>query len=156
MGRVLNTETGKMLHPRKLKDGYHTLILYGDDGRHYWRLHRLIAEFFCEKRDGCNVINHIDYNPSNNAASNLEWVTQKENIHHSIKNGRMAVNLRNAHEAAKKANAKTAIRIDVSSGERKAYTPIVSAKADGYDPSCIAKCCRGKIKKYKGYRWEYA
>lgn len=34
------------------------------------------------------VVNHIDNNPSNNLSSNLEWVTQKTNIQHSIKQGR--------------------------------------------------------------------
>jgi hypothetical protein len=50
-------------------------------------IHHLVAKFFiCERPIGL-VINHIDGNKVNNAPSNLEYVTQAENISHSIKTG---------------------------------------------------------------------
>lgn len=51
------------------------------------RVHRLVAEAFCPKKDGADVVNHIDGNPSNNVASNLEWVTRSENSQHAIRTG---------------------------------------------------------------------
>lgn len=49
----------------------------------------LVALHFMEKPMGDNiVVNHIDNNPSNNKASNLEWCTQRQNIGYSIKQGR--------------------------------------------------------------------
>ena len=49
-------------------------------GKCYTRnVHRLVAAAFCEKHNGCNYIDHIDGNKQNNVASNLEWVTAKEN-----------------------------------------------------------------------------
>ena len=62
------------------------LQINGKKKKHY--IHRLVAEHFLEKREGANVINHKDYNPSNNEASNLEWCTQKENILYSIEHYR--------------------------------------------------------------------
>lgn len=55
--------------------------LYCGIGEDTFLVHRLIAETFCEESmwQGDNV-DHIDGNPSNNKAENLEWVTQKENI----------------------------------------------------------------------------
>ena len=52
-------------------------------------VHRLVAEAFCDKKAGCDVVNHIDNDPSNNEASNLEWTTQKGNMEHAAKQGRM-------------------------------------------------------------------
>ena len=49
------------------------------------RIHRLVAEAFCEgKTEERNHVNHIDGNPSNNRADNLEWVTRSENMLHSV------------------------------------------------------------------------
>jgi len=37
----------------------------------------------------------------------------------------------------------------------KEYFSISSAQKDGFDPSAIVKCCKGKLKTYKGYKWMY-
>lgn len=51
------------------------------------KVHRLIATEFCYKPEGCDVVNHLDGNKANNAADNLEWTTQLENMRHAWKNG---------------------------------------------------------------------
>lgn len=83
-GRVYSRISKKFLKPKVHRDGYLHLILYRPDGT--WKdeyIHRLVAEAFCEKKEGCNVVNHLDSNKSNNNASNLEWCTQKENMIHA-------------------------------------------------------------------------
>ena len=48
-------------------------------------LHILVASLFVPGRtDEKNQVNHIDENIENNKASNLEWLSQSENISHSI------------------------------------------------------------------------
>lgn len=49
-------------------------------------VHRLVASAYIGDITGMTV-NHIDGNPSNNNASNLEIVTMKENIRHAIDTG---------------------------------------------------------------------
>ncbi|MBA7854118.1 HNH endonuclease [Enterobacter sp. RHBSTW-00901] len=48
---------------------------------------RVVAEVFCKKPDGCDVVNHMDGNKLNNQADNLEWTTVKGNTQHSFDNG---------------------------------------------------------------------
>lgn len=45
----------------------------------YW-VHRLVAETFCDKKDGCEYVDHLNGNGEDNRAENLEWVTNGENV----------------------------------------------------------------------------
>src|SRR5690242_3214373 len=47
-------------------------------------VHCIVALAFCLKEQGKNYVNHIDRNPTNNKASNLEWCTQKKNMQHAV------------------------------------------------------------------------
>ena len=44
-------------------------------------IHRMVAGQFCQARDlFCDQVDHLDGDPTNNRADNLEWVTQSENV----------------------------------------------------------------------------
>jgi len=43
----------------------------------------LVAKHFVPNPNGYNIVNHIDNNPLNNNADNLEWCTDKMNQEHS-------------------------------------------------------------------------
>lgn len=49
----------------------------------YYQIHRLVARYFCSGWFDGAVVNHIDSDKHNNNANNLEWVSQKDNIHKS-------------------------------------------------------------------------
>lgn len=74
-GRVQNNITGKILKPRSSRTGYLRVHLSVSDGRKDFYIHRLVADAFCIHPEGCDVVNHLDNNPANNCASNLEWTT---------------------------------------------------------------------------------
>ena len=43
-------------------------------------VHRLVAKAFVPNPHGKKEVNHIDHNKENNKATNLDWVTRRENI----------------------------------------------------------------------------
>lgn len=50
-------------------------------------LHRLVAKAFCHKPIGYDQVNHLDGNPLNNVATNLEWTTPEGNHAHRMELG---------------------------------------------------------------------
>lgn len=70
------------------KKGYCSVDLAKPELKRY-SVHRLVAEAFCDKPDGCNVVNHLDNNPNNNLYTNLEWTTYSGNLQHAQHQGRL-------------------------------------------------------------------
>jgi hypothetical protein len=54
-------------------------------------IHRVVAEAFHGPIPKGYVVNHLDCNKHNNAASNLQICTPSENAHHAILNGRVSI-----------------------------------------------------------------
>lgn len=50
-------------------------------------VHRLVASSFVAKPNDAHVVMHRDNNKHNNAADNLVWGTQADNVRHSIASG---------------------------------------------------------------------
>lgn len=67
------------------KRGYFHYILTDRNGnRKIFKAHRLIASVFIGKCPDGMLVNHKDAIKTNNHIDNLEYATQKENIHHSM------------------------------------------------------------------------
>ena len=52
------------------------------------RVHRLVAEVFCDNPNNYPIVMHLDNDRRNNAADNLQWGTLKMNSQQMIKEGR--------------------------------------------------------------------
>ena len=89
-GDLKNVRTGKI---RKLnligsKGYYGCCISLGNRKmKKMIRIHKAVAETFIPNPDNKSYVNHKDGNKKNNSVSNLEWVTAKENMFHSVKTG---------------------------------------------------------------------
>jgi hypothetical protein len=73
----------KKMTNRNKHDRYLYIFFVKNNKKYEFAIHRLVAKYFCKGYKKGLVINHKDANGLNNYYKNLEWTTQKENIHQS-------------------------------------------------------------------------
>lgn len=83
------TEDGRHIKPKMIKggvypNGYHFVCLRKNGKNKNKLVHRLVAEAFIDNPDNLPVVNHVDGEKGNNAADNLEWCTQGDNLKHAV------------------------------------------------------------------------
>jgi predicted DNA-binding protein YlxM (UPF0122 family) len=80
--------TGRTLKVKVTKKGYVEVCLYDKDSKkHYFLVHRIVAEAFIQNPENKPQVNHENGVKSDNRADNLEWSTRKENMNHALKTG---------------------------------------------------------------------
>lgn len=148
-GRVRNKTTKHILKPCKNHQGY-LQVRISDNGKTYTRrVHRLVAIAFIENPLNKETVNHKDGNKENNNLNNLEWLTIKENVYHSI--NVLGVNPAKGIEKTHEKHKRKVLRSD-----GKVYNSIAEAKEDLKKPyASIVEACQGKIKTAAGYGWSY-
>lgn len=116
--------------------GYHTI---GNNG--HYRAHRIVAEAFCAKSDGCDIVNHKNGDRLDNRALNLEWTTSQGNKRHALEEG--LIQLRR-------------VRRFHPDGSITDYSSATDAsKISGISLGSISQACLGRTLTASGSRWEY-
>lgn len=78
---------GKEIY-HKTAYGYYGCRVYFLDGSSKSQgVHRWVAEAFIPNPENKPFVNHIDGVKTNNHVSNLEWVTNQENVDHAVRTG---------------------------------------------------------------------
>jgi hypothetical protein len=85
-GNVKNTETNYVLEPN-YKSGYPTVLITHQNISKTYKVHKLVGKTFLDNYDDKMVINHIDGDKTNPKLSNLECITQSENVKHAYETG---------------------------------------------------------------------
>ena len=86
-GQIFSEYTASYLKPFKNPNGYYLVDLHDDKKSYTRQVHRLVAEAFIPNPLMLETVNHKDGDKSNNAVSNLEWMTQLDNVRHAWKTG---------------------------------------------------------------------
>ena len=87
-GRVLSLKQGNLKEKKQVNNGhgYLHVLLYKNGKQYHKIVHRLVAQTFIPNPNNKPQVNHIDENKTNNHVSNLEWITQKDNINYGLHN----------------------------------------------------------------------
>lgn len=155
-----HTKKAKLLAPQKQRNGYVTVSISCQTKS----VHRIVAEAFVPNPLGKPYVNHKDGNKQNNAASNLEWCTAKENMAHAYAHGLVALVTERKKEVCRrmirKAIEKNKRRIRQYSrdGELiKEYPSVIEASREsGANATHISLCAKGKHHTSGGFVWRYA
>ena len=155
-GNVFSVKIDVMLKPWKI-NGYNAVGLYRSGKRYVFLVHRLVAAAFIPNPDNKPCVDHIDGDRTNNHADNLRWVTYLENNNNPITKKRLSENNAKNMQGKKGVlhpNSKP-VKMMKNGICLKTYQSIHLAKKDGFNDTLIIRCCKGRMKKHKGYNWEY-
>lgn len=138
---------GHLMHPSKDKRNRYTLALSKRGKVRSAVLARYVATAFIPIPEGLSdyEVNHLDENPANNRADNLEWCTHKYNCNYGSRVGRI------------KAKQNIPILQYTLDGKFVSMYPSmhIAATAIKADAGHICDCCLGNRKWAYGYLWRY-
>lgn len=157
---IFNKLTGRMnfregiIRKLQLTQGYYNLILLHEGKGKYFKVHRLVAMSFVYKPKGCDVVNHLDGNKTNNFYKNLEWTTPKGNVIHAWENGLNSF----SDEQRRLQKEKVSIKVlgtNLKTDETVRFDSAAEAAREmNMTKGRIRDCCNGFAKQTKGWSWE--
>lgn len=83
-GRVWSYKRKKFLKNQLDKDGYLCVDLYKNNKKKRFFIHRLVALSYIPNPNGYATVDHIDSNKEHNYISNLQWMTNEDNVKKAI------------------------------------------------------------------------
>lgn len=169
LGKILslnyrNTGRAELLKPRKDKDGYYKVGLSKKGKKDWFFVHRLVAEYFLPNPDNLPQVNHriegdegktinmVFFNDDgsiNKEKTTIEWCTNEYNHNYGTINERIS-----------KANtngklSKPVLQLSLTGELIREYPSIHECERNGFEHSGVIRCCKGKQKTHKGFRFMY-
>lgn len=141
---------GRILRPKRDKDGYLEVNLYLDGKLRTFKVHRMVAEAWISNSENKPQICHRDEDKTNSDVSNLFWATAKETSNWGTRTKRSAASRLNG------SCSKPVEAIDPKTGEvLKEFPSMMEAERNGFSSSKISKCCCGKRRHHRGLIWRF-
>ena len=166
LGRILSlnykrTGKSKLMTPGEDKYGYFQVNLR-KNGEYKWcKVHRLVAFTFLPNPENLPEVNHKDEDKTNNFVflnedgsvdkkkSNLEWKSPKDNCNHGTRNERISKAMTNGKLSKK------VLQLSLDGEFIREWESTNECGRNGFDQGNVSRCCNGKLKTHKGFRWEY-
>jgi len=153
-GKVYSRRIKKNMKTFINNSGYEVIDLTNKGKVKKHLVHRLVAHHFVQGYGEGKEVNHKDSNKLNNHYTNLEWVTRKENVRHSIEKG--SFNVKKAQEVAQKKNRKPVAMVDSEGEILKIFDSAKEAEEKtGSKRSKISMVCNGHRKTTNGFSWKF-
>ena len=170
LGRILSLNyngTGKprLMNPGEDTKGYLRVKLWKNGERKTCKVHRLIAQTFLPNPENKPCINHkiegdegkkinmVFFNEDgtiDKEKSTIEWVTYEENNNYGTRNERSAKARTNGK------CSKRVLQLSLSGELIREWESTRECGRNGFDQGNVTRCCNGKQKTHKGFRWMYA
>ena len=144
-----HTGKEKILKQYYDSNGYKIICLCKNNIKTTYLVHRLVAEAFIPNPNNLPQINHKDEDKTNNHVNNLEWCDAKYNHNYGTINERISKSQINGKRS------KIVIQYNLDGTFVREWPSTMECGRNGYDQSSVADCCRGKLKTYRGFIWEY-
>lgn len=169
LGQILslnfrNTGKSELMNPWEDKDGYFKIGLRKNKKTDFILVHRLIAETFIPNPDNLPQVNHriegdegktinmVFFNDDgsiNKEKTTIEWCDGKYNHNYGTINQRIS-----------KANtngklSKPVLQLSLTGELIREYPSIHECERNGFEHSNVIRCCKGKQKTHKGFKFMY-
>ena len=160
-GKIWSKSRKSYKIPQQIKGGYLGTTLICLDGKlHPFKIHRIIAEMFCEVPEHLkNVplemldVDHINGNRQDNRACNLRWCTRIENSNYELSRKNRSISHKNTIVPNR---WKKVIQYTKDNFLIKEWESITKASNETKTlASSIVSCCKGKFKTANGFIWKY-
>lgn len=158
VGRYVKYHTyTKWMHPRLKQQrmwssGYFSVTFKKNGRKECLSIHRLVAIAFVPNPNNYPCIDHINDNPLDNRADNLQWCTHKFN--NSKEHHRIAASL------SKKGNPlhtlwKPIVQLSKNGDFIQIFPSMTHADLNGFSHSAIHRVIHNKLKTHGGFKWMY-
>ena len=159
-----NTGRAELMNTWKDKDGYLKIGLRKNRKTDFILVHRLVAQTFIPNPDNYPQVNHkiegdkgktinmVFFNDDgsiNKEKTTIEWCNGKYNHNYGTINQRIS-----------KANtngklSKPVLQLSLTGELIREYPSARDCERNGFEHSGVIRCCNGKQKTHKGFRWMY-
>lgn len=139
---------GKVLSGSRVGSGYLCVFLAANGKKSKMYIHHIIARTFLAPCEGKLQVNHKDGNKTNNAYTNLEWCTPKENVRHAFMTG-----LSSPHHNQKN---KKKVEVVDKYGHKMIFDSVAdAARFIGVAQSGVSRTCSGRCKHAAGFECKF-
>lgn len=144
---------GRELKQSLNTNGYLRVVLTVGNKNRYKFVHRLVAEAFVPRNTHGCVVDHINSDRTDNRATNLQWVSQGENLHLGYARGNHGVRFIPEESKERQRNA---VSKPVRRSDGVVFRSVKeAARALGVTNACVSHALNGRCKTVKGYSFEY-